>query len=222
MSLSTKAILSLRAKSYRHGYLSAQAKYYAILCVIREDFAHKTSHAIVSQDTKIIVFEDLRTKHLTRAPKPKVDEGGKFIKNGSRAKAGLNNGILDKGWHKIENYCEYKAVKAGKAFFKVEAHHTSQECADCGHTHPNNRKTQSEFLCVSCGHTDNADRNAALVIKKRAIKLLLDSGTELSKRGVLLARGHRTRSPHKTGRAKILLAMGCEASKMIDQVALAA
>jgi len=69
---------------------------------------------------------------------------------------------------------------AGKPFFKVSPHHTSQECADCGHTHPGNRATQSDFLCQKCGHRDNADHNAALVIRKRAIKLILHSGTELA------------------------------------------
>jgi len=41
------------------------------------------------------------------------------------------------------------------------------------------------FLCLSCGHTDNADINASKVIKHRAIQLLLNPGTGLSKRGVL-------------------------------------
>ena len=79
----------------------------------------------------------------------------------------------------------YKSQNAGKAFFKVDAKHTSQECAACEHTHPDNRKSQEQFVCGNCGNSDNADRNAALVIKKRAIRLILNSGTELSKRGVL-------------------------------------
>ncbi len=36
-----------------------------------------------------------------------------------------------------------KAVRAGRAVFKVSAYQTSQECADCGNTHPDNRKSQS-------------------------------------------------------------------------------
>ncbi|WP_158650727.1 zinc ribbon domain-containing protein, partial [Acinetobacter indicus] len=49
----------------------------------------------------------------------------------------------------------------------------------CGHTHPDNRKSQDKFKCVSCGHIDNADHNASVVIKNRAINLILDSGTLL-------------------------------------------
>ena len=46
-------------------------------------------------------------------------------------------------------------------------------------------KSQDKFLCESCGHTDNADLNATKNIKRRAIQLILNAGTELSKRGVL-------------------------------------
>lgn len=145
---------------------------------IRKDFSHKTSRSIVDEpSTKIIVLEDLKTSKMTRK------------KKGGSAKSGLNRSILDKGWHQIEVFLTYKAQRAGKALFKVPAHYTSQECADCGHTHPNNRKSQSLFNCERCGHSDNADRNATGVIKKRAINFILDSGTELSKRGVLLGSG---------------------------------
>jgi len=187
------------------------------LANIRMDFAHKTSRKIVNDEkAQVIVFEDLKTKSLTKAPKAKTDENGRYIKNGAKAKSSLNKAILDVGFGLIERFCAYKAVKACKAFFKVSALYTSQECADCGHTHPNNRQTQSVFLCERCGHTDNADRNAALVIKKRAIKLILNSGTELSDKGVLTPGRYRARSSHKTGRAKTHSAMSVEASKMTE------
>jgi putative transposase len=154
---------------------------------IRKDFCHKTSHSIVSKpENKVIVLEDLRVKNMTASPEAKQDEQtGQFQPNGATAKAGLNRAILDKGWFQLEAYIKYKAHRAGKAWFKVPAHHTSQECAACGHTHPSNRTSQSRFVCTSCGHIDNADHNAAEVIKKRAIRMFLHSGTELSKRGVL-------------------------------------
>mgnify|MGYP003330378372 CR=1 FL=1 len=157
---------------------------------IRLDFCHKTSKKMVDDaQAKVLIFEDLKTSGMTRKPKAKPNEKGSWDKNNAKAKAGLNKSILDKGWHKLEEFTKYKAYRAGKAVFKVSAHHTSQECADCGHIHPDNRKSQELFKCDSCGHTDNADNNAAEVIKKRAIKLILNSGTELSKRGVLLDSG---------------------------------
>ncbi len=47
---------------------------------------------------------------------------------------------------------------------KVPAAYTSQKCRACGHTAKQNRKTQSDFHCVKCGHRANADINAALNI----------------------------------------------------------
>ena len=84
---------------------------------------------------------------------------------------GLNKAILSKGWYKLVLFSTYKAKRENKVVFKVSPHYTSQECADCGHTQPENRVTQASFVCCSCGHAENADLNAAKVIKKRAIKL---------------------------------------------------
>ncbi|MBE8232774.1 MAG: transposase, partial [Endozoicomonadaceae bacterium] len=78
----------------------------------------------------------------------------------------------------IELFTQYKARQAGKATFRVSAYQTSQECAECEHTHSDNRTSQETFECVACHHVDNADNNASKVIKSRAIKLIKDSGTE--------------------------------------------
>ena len=188
----------------------------------RKDFCHKVSKKIVDNtNNKVIVLEDLRTKNMTAKPKAKQTDYGKWEKNGARAKAGLNRSILDKGWHQLESFIKYKSYRAGKAWFKVPAYQTSQECAACGHTHPDNRKSQDRFHCESCGHTDNADKNAAEVIKKRAINLILDPGSGLSKRGVLLSDNGRG-ATSKTRRAKASRARGSEASKKKRKSAKAA
>ena len=49
----------------------------------------------------------------------------------------------------------------------------------CGYTHKDNRPTQAEFVCRRCGHTDNADHNAAAVIARRGVKKVL-SGEPLT------------------------------------------
>lgn len=161
------------------------AVHYAKKANIRHDFAHKTSRSLVDSDANVIVFEALRTSAMTRKPKAQQDEQGRYVSNRAKQKAGLNQSILNVGWHLIEAYTTYKAFHAGKAVFKIPAPRTSQECALCGHTHPDNRRSQDLFACGHCGHTDNADHNASLVIKKRAIHLILDTGTVLSDDGVL-------------------------------------
>jgi putative transposase len=45
--------------------------------------------------------------------------------------------------------------------FEVDPKNTSRTCNACGHTSKDNRRTQEEFICVSCGNIDNADYNAA-------------------------------------------------------------
>lgn len=154
------------------------SSYYGKQANIRNDFAHQTSRKLVNS-ARVIIFEALATQRMTKKAKPKQDENGKYIRNGAKAKSGLNKSILNIGWHRIEGFTKYKAKAEGKACFRIPAAYTSQECAICGHIHPNNRKTQSAFICVNCGHSDNADINAALVIKKRGINAILHPGTGL-------------------------------------------
>ncbi|MCY4562313.1 MAG: zinc ribbon domain-containing protein [Flavobacteriaceae bacterium] len=44
---------------------------------------------------------------------------------------------------------------------KIPSHYTSQECSRCGTKDKKNRTSQSEFKCLSCGFSMNADINAA-------------------------------------------------------------
>jgi putative transposase len=190
------------------------AKHHAKKASIRLDFCHKTSRTLVDSQFKVFVFEDLKTSNMTRKAKPKQDEQGKYLPNQAKAKTGLNKAILNAGWHFLESFTKYKAKQIGKAVFKVSAAYTSQECAKCDHTHPDNRKSQDKFVCGNCGHVDNADNNASKVIGKRAINLILNTGTVLSERGVLcsdIGRGGKG----KTGKRKRKPAHANETSKKI-------
>ena len=189
------------------------ANHHAKCSNIRKDFCHKTSRELVDHPVKVFIFEDLKISKMTMKPKAKQDQNGRFVSNKAAQKAGLNKAILDKGWHQLETFTKYKAYKAGKAVFKVPAPHTSQECANCSHIHPNNRKSQALFQCGCCGHVDNADRNASLVIKKRAINLILDTGTVLSERGVLTSTDTGRGAKNKSGKGTLLPASGNETSK---------
>ncbi len=156
------------------------AKVHADIANIRNEFAHQTSRKIVDSDNQVFVFEKLNTKGMTKRAKSKQDPiTGKWLKNGQSAKSGLNKAILNIGWHKVRSYTIYKAERMNKAVFTIPAPHTSQACAKCGHTHPDNRKTQDVFCCIACGHKDNADHNAACVIANIVIKSIKHTGTVL-------------------------------------------
>ena len=77
------------------------ATHHAKKANIRNDFAHKTSRSLVDSKVKIIVFEALRTSNMTRKPKAKQDEQGRYVSNKAKQKAGLNKSILNIGWHLI-------------------------------------------------------------------------------------------------------------------------
>ena len=179
---------------------------------VRDDFLHKASADVVS-NAGVIVMEDLNLASMTRRAKPaQCPDTGRWLANGASAKSGLNKALLGVGLHRLETYLQYKATRQNKPVFKINPVNTSRECAACGHTHPDNRRSQSAFWCQHCGHADNADRNAALVIRQRAIQLIKHSGTELvgAQKNVLRPGTHR--NPRKTPAANAAGARG-DASK---------
>jgi putative transposase len=140
---------------------------------VRNEFAHQVSRKLVNAKTEIFVFEDLKIKNMTKAPEPKKDNAGNYVRNGGRAKAGLSKAILDSAWGKTKQYVTYKARKQHKLVIVVPPHCSSLECSKCSHTHPDNRSDRL-FECQNCGFTGDADTNAAAVIKKRGINKLRD------------------------------------------------
>ena len=133
----------------------------------------QASTTLVRSPAEVFVFEDLKLKNMTAAPAPKLDEAGRYTANGAAAKAGLNKAILTSSLGLIKQLTTYKAARVNKLVMVVPAHYTSQECGECHSVHKDNRVTQALFACVACGHTDNADVNAARVVKYRAIQKLL-------------------------------------------------
>lgn len=68
----------------------------------------------------------------------------------------------------LRGFVEYKSKRSGIPCITVDPRNTSRECPACGHIAKGNRKTQSEFMCLDCGHEANADENAARTISRRA------------------------------------------------------
>jgi putative transposase len=150
------------------------ARYQRYGADVRRDVAHKTSFNLAADPRyKLFVFEALKVQNMTKRAKPKQDEQGRWIKNGAAAKSGLNKAILASMWGKTKEFLSYKARRSGKLVIEVPAFNSSQECAACGHTHPDNRPSQAEFVCQRCHHTNNADHNAGSIIAKRGVRLVL-------------------------------------------------
>ena len=104
---------------------------------VRKDFLHKQSRSLANNYSTII-REDLQIS--------------KMVKDSKLAKH-----VLDCSWGLFFELLEYKTNVV-----KVNPAYSSQTCSKCKHTAKENRKTQSLFECVKCGHTDNADFQATL------------------------------------------------------------
>lgn len=80
----------------------------------------------------------------------------------------LTSAIGKWAFYEIAAYIRYKAHQNGIPIYLVDPKYTSQQCSCCGYTSRENRKTQSKFFCINCGHAENADINAAKNIASRA------------------------------------------------------
>lgn len=112
---------------------------------VRSDYLHKVSTSI-SKNHAMAVLEDLKIVNMSKSVK---------------AKSGLNRSILDQGWHTFKNLLQYKFDWLGGELIMVDPKYTSQKCSSCCHIAKENRISQSQFVCVVCGHAENADLNAA-------------------------------------------------------------
>ena len=83
------------------------------------------------------------------------------------SKGNLAKQILDCSWSEWFRQLSYKAAEAGRTVIAVDPKYTSQTCPLCGFVFRENRKTQADFACISCGHMDNADHNGAVNIMAR-------------------------------------------------------
>ena len=122
---------------------------------VRHDWHHSTSRHIVEQ-ASVVIVENLNTKGMTKSAKGTKERPGTNVSQ----KRGLNRSITNTGWASLKWMLAYKAHE----LVEVPAHYTSQACSRCGFVDKGNRKTQSKFACLACGHEGNADVNAALNI----------------------------------------------------------
>lgn len=120
---------------------------------VRQHWQHAVT-AEIARDFGSVSIEALDVQRMTRSVE------------GDWRKTGLNRAILNVGWHGIETKLAYKiAERGGQLIFRDPAH-TSQACSGCGAIDRRSRRSQSLFVCTSCGHRMNADLNAAINIEK--------------------------------------------------------
>ena len=106
----------------------------------------------------VMAFEDLtRIRRLAR----------KGTRTGRRRRNMLNQWPFSQ----LQEFTAYKAAAKGIRVVMVDPAYTSQRCNACGYADKGNRD-RARFDCLRCGHGDDADHNAALNIRDRAIQSL--------------------------------------------------
>lgn len=123
------------------------------------DVNHRASKRLANTpNVSVIAFEDLA--YIRR-------QARKGAKTGRRRRNMLNQWPFAQ----LQEFTAYKAARNGVRTMMVNPAYTSQKCNRCGYVDARNRD-HARFNCLRCGHNDNADHNAALNIRDRAIQNL--------------------------------------------------
>lgn len=128
-----------------------------------ERFIRDVNHCVSkrlanSPNVQAIAFEDLT--YIRR-------QATKRTKTGKRRRNMLNQWSFSQ----LQEFTAYKAAANGIRIIMVDPSYTSQRCNRCGYVDARNRN-RARFDCKRCAWSDNADHNAALNIRDRAIASL--------------------------------------------------
>lgn len=69
----------------------------------------------------------------------------------------------------LRSFIAYKCEAAGVPLIIIDPRNTSRTCLACGHCAKQNRRSQSEFLCVECGFQANADYVGSQNIRRKGL-----------------------------------------------------
>lgn len=93
----------------------------------------------------------------------------KGIRDRIRFRKPQRNRMGSWGFDQLRQFITYKAQQARVLLAVVDPKYTSQMCSQCDHVERGNRSSQAEFRCKRCGHSEQADCNAARNIRAKAL-----------------------------------------------------
>lgn len=88
---------------------------------------------------------------------------------------GVNTGRLGKALQlsSIKDIVLHMAPHYGISVSLVHKEYSSKQCPPCACIDDLNRTSQENFVCVKCGHSDNADHNSSVNLKIRLTSTVL-------------------------------------------------
>ena len=122
--------------------------------------------------------------------------GRSYIKDKVNDNLNYNRITKALGISSLKDEVEHIARKYNIAVSTVQASYTSKMCPVCGCIEDENRPNQETFECIECGHSDNADVNAAVNILNRVAVTVLQ-------RKLLKQRDNKSFEPKRIKREKV-------------------
>ncbi|MBR4471408.1 MAG: IS200/IS605 family element transposase accessory protein TnpB [Erysipelotrichaceae bacterium] len=124
------------------------------ICNQRNDFLHKLSNSLVSEN-QTISLENLEIRNMLRNHH-------------------LAESISDVSWYKFKTLLKYKAELYGTKIVEIDTFFpSSQMCSVCGYRNPNVKDLRVRFwTCPQCQTRLDRDINAAINIKNEGFRLV--------------------------------------------------
>ena len=121
------------------------------------------------------ICKDLQAKGITHVVMENLDGGfGKsYVKDKTNEDINFNRIVNFLRISSLKDEFEHIARNYGIGFSTVQSYYTSKMCPVCGCIEDENRPTQEDFCCIECGHSENADFNAAINIRNRVVEAVL-------------------------------------------------
>jgi putative transposase len=117
---------------------------------IRQNYLHKVSHKIVSEN-QTIIMEDLNVSGMMKNRK-------------------LSKSIWDCSLYELVRQIRYKSKWYGREFLQVNRFFSSSKtCSNCGHINDNLTLADREWKCPRCETLHNRDFNASCNIKRQGL-----------------------------------------------------
>jgi len=130
-------------------------------------FADHTVHSLA---TKIVDSALTHASQVVIEDLTAISQGPQHKRPKFRPRNNLTKVLNRAQYQKLANVLEYKLPAVGLPPPRlVHAAGTSITCNNCGYRDKENRKSQAEFKCLECGHTENADLHAAKNIAAKYI-----------------------------------------------------
>ncbi len=151
----------------------------------RRDALYKATTGLTGRFGTLVI-EDLAVPNMTRrpAPEPDPDRPGAYLRNGARAKAGLNRAALDVGWSEFRRQAGYKAAWCGGTVIVADRWFASSKtCSGCGAVKAKLLLSERTYVCAACGTVADRDQNAARNLAGYGKHQLAASGADSNGRG---------------------------------------